>query len=99
MSRQAAPAAAVVGEAMVALVLADAVLDRFGGDALAQIRRHMAATDAVMTGRLTRRRDALPIAGLAVLLVVVTALALGALFYVSRSRGSGFRWRSRSARS
>ncbi len=54
----AVPAAAVVGEAMVALVLADAVLDRFGGDALAQIRRHMAATDAVMTGRLTRRRDA-----------------------------------------
>ena len=29
------------------------------------------------------RRDALPIAGLAVLLVVVTALALGALFYVA----------------
>jgi chorismate synthase len=54
----AVPAAAVVGEAMVALVLADALLERFGGDALAQIRRHMAATDAVMTGRLTRRRDA-----------------------------------------
>ena len=32
----AVPAAAVVGEAMVALVLADALLDRFGGDALAQ---------------------------------------------------------------
>ena len=52
----AVPAAAVVGEAMVALVLADALLDRFGGDALAQIQRHMAATAEVMAGRLTRRR-------------------------------------------
>jgi chorismate synthase len=51
----AVPAAAVVGEAMVALVLADALLDRFGGDALAQTRRHMAATAEVMAGRLTRR--------------------------------------------
>jgi chorismate synthase len=53
----AVPAAAVVGEAMVALVLADALLERFGGDALAQIQRHMAATGEVMAGRLTRRRS------------------------------------------
>lgn len=33
------PAAGVVGEAMVALVLADAVLQKFGGDSLAQVRR------------------------------------------------------------
>jgi chorismate synthase len=33
----AVPAAAVVGEAMLALVLADAVLDKFGGDAVAEI--------------------------------------------------------------
>jgi chorismate synthase len=33
----AVPAAAVVGEAMVALVLANAVLEKFGGDTLADI--------------------------------------------------------------
>ena len=37
----AVPAAAVVGEAMVALVLADALLERFGGDSVAALRaRH-----------------------------------------------------------
>jgi chorismate synthase len=35
----AVPAASVVGEAMVALVLADAFLEKFGGDALADIER------------------------------------------------------------
>ena len=34
----AVPAAAVVGEAMVALVLADALLERFGGDSIAEPR-------------------------------------------------------------
>ncbi len=53
----AVPAAAVVGEAMVALVLADAVLDRFGGDALALIQRHMAVTADALASRLTRRRS------------------------------------------
>ncbi len=36
----AVPAAGVVGEAMVALVLADAFLEKFGGDSLAEIRRN-----------------------------------------------------------
>ena len=36
----AVPAAAVVGEAMVALVLADAFLEKFGGDSLAEVRRN-----------------------------------------------------------
>jgi chorismate synthase len=36
----AVPAAAVVGEAMVALVLADAVLEKFGGDSLGELRRN-----------------------------------------------------------
>lgn len=36
----AVPAAGVVGEAMVALVLADAFLDKFGGDSMAEIRRN-----------------------------------------------------------
>jgi chorismate synthase len=43
----AVPAAAVVGEAMVALVLANAVLEKFGGDTLAEIDaacRHYAAS-------------------------------------------------------
>ena len=34
----AVPAAAVVGEAMVALVLADAFLEKFGGDSLRETR-------------------------------------------------------------
>ena len=36
----AVPAAGVVGEAMVALVLVDAFLDKFGGDSLAELRRN-----------------------------------------------------------
>ncbi|MCD6141977.1 chorismate synthase [Candidatus Bipolaricaulota bacterium] len=34
------PAAAVVGEAMVAFVLADALLEKFGGDSLAEMKAH-----------------------------------------------------------
>jgi chorismate synthase len=37
----AVPAAAVVAEAMVAFVLADALLERFGGDTLDDIRAQM----------------------------------------------------------
>jgi len=36
----AVPAAAVVGEAMVALVLADACLEKFGGDSLRETKRN-----------------------------------------------------------
>ena len=36
----AVPAAAVVGEAMTALVLADAFLEKFGSDALSEVRRN-----------------------------------------------------------
>jgi chorismate synthase len=36
----AVPAAGVIGEAMVALVLADAFLEKFGGDSIAEIRRN-----------------------------------------------------------
>ena len=42
----AVPAAAVVGEAMVALVLADALLEKFGGDTMAEIERGLAALHA-----------------------------------------------------
>ena len=37
----AVPAAGVVGEAMVALVLADAVLEKFGGDSVGEVRRNL----------------------------------------------------------
>ena len=37
----AVPAAAVVAEAMVALVAADALLEKFGGDSLAELRRNL----------------------------------------------------------
>jgi chorismate synthase len=37
----AVPAAAVVGEAMVALVLADALLEKVGGDSMVEVRRNL----------------------------------------------------------
>ena len=51
----AVPAAAVVAEAMVALVLADAVLDRFGGDSMADLVARVTSADAKIRGRLSRR--------------------------------------------
>ncbi|GAB7005596.1 chorismate synthase [Nocardioides sp. AN3] len=39
----AVPAAGIVAEAMVALVLADAVLEKFGGDSVAETRRNVAS--------------------------------------------------------
>ena len=40
----AVPAASIIAESMVCLVLADAVLEKFGGDSMDQVRAHMAAT-------------------------------------------------------
>lgn len=40
----AVPAASVIGEAMMALVLTDAILEKFGGDSLEQVKQHIAAT-------------------------------------------------------
>jgi chorismate synthase len=48
----AVPAAAVVGEAMVALVLADAFLERFGGDSVAAIDAAWAHEAASIAMRL-----------------------------------------------
>jgi chorismate synthase len=39
----AVPAAGVVAEAMVALVLADAAVEKFGGDSVAETRRNLEA--------------------------------------------------------
>jgi chorismate synthase len=38
----AVPAAAIVGEAVVALVIADALLEKFGGDSMAELLRNHA---------------------------------------------------------
>ena len=54
----AVPAAAVVGEAVVCLVLADALLERFGGDSMRQLRAHFRDTTAHTRDRLTRRAPA-----------------------------------------
>jgi len=50
----AVPAAGVVAEAMVALTLANAVLEKFGGDSVAETRRNLesylaAIPDALLT--------------------------------------------------
>jgi chorismate synthase len=47
----AAPAAAVVGEAMVALVLAPAMQEKFGGDSLAEMKRNLEAWRERLTER------------------------------------------------
>lgn len=47
----AVPAAAVVAEAMVALVLADAFLEKFGGDAMSEVRRNFDGYVGYLTER------------------------------------------------
>jgi chorismate synthase len=47
----AVPAAGVVGEAMLALVLADAVLEKVGGDSMTEVRRNFEAYVAYLTDR------------------------------------------------
>jgi chorismate synthase len=48
----AVPAAGVVAEAMVALVVADAVLEKFGGDSLAETKRNLEAYVAAIPATL-----------------------------------------------
>lgn len=52
----AVPAAAVVGEAMVSFVLADAFLEKFGGDSVDEIARHYAATAEQVSARFAAGR-------------------------------------------
>ncbi len=49
------PAAGVVGEAMVAWVLADAVLDKFGGDSIIELMDHLEASRVRWREFLARR--------------------------------------------
>ena len=53
----AVPAAAVVGEAMVAFVLADAFLEKFGGDSIDEIDAHYAATAEQVRQRFAARHE------------------------------------------
>ena len=46
----AVPAASIVGEAMVAWALADALLDKLGGDSLAEMRRGLGRQGDKVTG-------------------------------------------------
>jgi chorismate synthase len=48
------PAAGVVGEAMVAFVLADALLEKLGGDSLGEILDHLESTRARHRAMLTK---------------------------------------------
>jgi len=57
----AVPAAGVVAEAMVALVLADAVLEKFGGDSLPETRRNLEAYLAAMPEGLRTGTGAAPV--------------------------------------
>jgi chorismate synthase len=55
----AVPAAGVVAEAMVALVLAQAALEKFGGDSLAETRRNAVGyLDRLAARNLALRADA-----------------------------------------
>ena len=49
----AVPAGGVVAEAMVALVLARAVLEKFGGDSLEETKRNIASYQAYVEDRLS----------------------------------------------
>jgi chorismate synthase len=54
----AVPAAAVVAEAMVAFVLADALLEKFGGDSVDELRANWKAFSERTTERLTATDNA-----------------------------------------
>ena len=63
------PAAGVVGEAMLAIVLADALLEKFGGDSMNELRRNLDGYMAQLAqrtaesaaSRTSRRASAVPI--------------------------------------
>jgi len=55
----AVPALGVIAEAMVALALADAMLEKFGGDSLGEMRRNHAAYVAALGARWTAAREAM----------------------------------------
>jgi chorismate synthase len=54
----AVPAMGVIAEAMVALVLADAMMEKFGGDSLGEMQRNVAGYLASAGARWQALRDA-----------------------------------------
>ena len=54
----AVPALGVIAEAMVALVLAQAMVEKFGGDALSEMKRNVEGYLAQVRARLPRRGGA-----------------------------------------
>jgi chorismate synthase len=54
----AVPAMGVIAEAMMALVLTEALLEKFGGDALSELKRNVAGYLAQVDARTPRRGDA-----------------------------------------
>jgi chorismate synthase len=54
----AVPAVGVIAEAMVALVLADAMLEKFGGDSLGEMRHNYQGYLAALGSRWVRGREA-----------------------------------------
>jgi chorismate synthase len=58
----AVPAAGVVAEAMVALVLANAVLEKFGGDSIAETARNLRGYLDAIPQNLTTERLSSPYA-------------------------------------
>jgi chorismate synthase len=58
----AVPAAGVVAEAMVALVVADAVTEKFGGDSVPEVRRNVQAYLATLADTLPIASSSLPAA-------------------------------------
>jgi chorismate synthase len=52
----AVPAAAVVAEAMVAFVLADAFVEKFGGDSVAEMEQHYETTAEQVRRRFASAR-------------------------------------------
>jgi chorismate synthase len=54
----AVPAMGVIAEAMTALVVADALLEKFGGDSLGELQRNLATYLAHLDARLDARLDA-----------------------------------------
>ena len=59
----AVPAAGVVAEAMVALVLANAMLEKFGGDSLAEVRRNVNGYLAAIPQNLVTGAESDPLLG------------------------------------
>ena len=56
----AVPAMGVIAEALVALVLADAMLEKFGGDSLAEMRRNYDGYLSTIGARWAALRETAP---------------------------------------